>query len=146
LIFAFGWKSTYQSKILNFNVSSTLLADVCISLDLTLFYSASFYSISFSCTTQIHKLKFESEYYLRINMWNRVKMQTPAITLWFPVHIFKDKFILGLFILQKQLAKQGIFLMKSKLSITANLFLALYGSTTLQSQLILKNIKNFLCK
>jgi hypothetical protein len=49
------------------------LADVCISLDLTLFYSVSFYFVSFSCTAQIHKLKFKSEYYLRINIGNRVK-------------------------------------------------------------------------
>jgi hypothetical protein len=47
---------------------------------------------------------------------------------------------------QKQIANQGIFLMRSKLSITAYLFLALYGSTTLQSQSFLKNIENSLCK
>jgi hypothetical protein len=44
------------------------LAHVCILIDLTLFYSVSFYSASFSCTTQIYKLKLKSEYYLRINM------------------------------------------------------------------------------
>ncbi len=33
----------------------------------------SFYFVSFSCTTQFHKLKFKSEYYLRINIGNRVK-------------------------------------------------------------------------
>jgi hypothetical protein len=37
---------------------------------------------------------------------------------------------LGFFILQKQLDNQGIFLIRSKLSNTAYLFLALYGSTT----------------
>ncbi len=36
--------------------------------------------------------------------------------------------------------------MRSKLSVTVYLFLALYGSTTLQSWSFLKNIKNFLCK
>ena len=36
--------------------------------------------------------------------------------------------------------------MRSKLSVTVYLFLALYGSTTLQSQSFLKNIENFLCK
>ncbi len=41
------------------------IANVCISYDPTLFYSVSFYSESFSCTAQIHKLKFKSEYYLR---------------------------------------------------------------------------------
>ncbi len=49
------------------------LADVCISYDLTLFYSVSFYFVYFSCTAQIHKLKFKSEYYLRINIGNCVK-------------------------------------------------------------------------
>ncbi len=43
------------------------IANVCILQDPTLFYSVSFYSVSFSCTAQIHKLKFKSEYYLRIN-------------------------------------------------------------------------------
>ena len=33
--------------------------------------------------------------------------------------------------------------MRSKLSVTVYLFLALYGSTTIQSRLFLKNIKNF---
>jgi hypothetical protein len=33
--------------------------------------------------------------------------------------------------------------MRTKLSITVYLFLALYGSTTIQSQLFLKNIENF---
>ncbi len=56
------------------------LADVCISKDLTLFYSVSFYFVSFSCTAQIYKLKFKSEYYLRINIGNQVKIRTPAIT------------------------------------------------------------------
>jgi hypothetical protein len=57
------------------------LADVCISQDLTLFYSVSFFFVYFSCTVQIHKLKFKSEYYLRINIGYCVKMRTPAITL-----------------------------------------------------------------
>ncbi len=38
-----------------------------------LFYSVSLYSVPFSCTLQIHKLKFKSEYYLWINSWNCVK-------------------------------------------------------------------------
>jgi hypothetical protein len=58
----------------------------------------------------------------------------------------EEKFVSGFFILQKQLANQGIFLMRSKLSITAHLFLALYRSTTLQSRSFLRNIKTFLCK
>jgi hypothetical protein len=45
----------------------------CILYDLTLFYSVSFYFVYFSCTAQIHKLKFKSEYYLRINIGNQVK-------------------------------------------------------------------------
>jgi hypothetical protein len=60
------------------------IAYVCILYDPTLLYSVSFYSVSFSCIAQIHKLKFKSEYYLRINMWNRVKIRTPAISPWFP--------------------------------------------------------------
>ncbi len=79
-------------------------------------------------------------------------MQTPAITVWFPK--------LGFFILEKQLASQDMFLVQSEVevrliptykchtiwffSITAYLFLALYGSTTSQSRLFLKNIKNSL--
>ncbi len=77
---------------------------------------------------QIHKLKFKSEYYLRINMWNCVKTQTPAITLWFP-----EQCLLGFFILEKQLASQNAFLIRSKLFITAYLFLVLYRSTSLLS-------------
>ena len=123
--------------------------------DLTLFYSVSFYFVYFSCTTQIHKVKFKSEYYLRINIGNRVKMRTPAITLWFPEQCLLVFFILEKqltsqelvsFILEKQLTSQDMFLIKSKLSITAYLFLVLYRSTSLQSLLFLKNIKTFLCK
>ncbi len=93
------------------------IADVCISEDLTLFYSVSFYSVSFCCTAQIHKLKFKSEYYLKINMWNQVKMKTPAITLWFP-----EQYLLGFHILEKQLASEDMLLIRSKLSFTAYLF------------------------
>ncbi len=46
------------------------------------------------------------------------KMQTPAITLWFP-----EQCLLGFFILEKQLASQDMFLIRSELSITAYLFL-----------------------
>ncbi len=69
------------------------------------------------------------------------KMQTPAITLWFP-----EQWLLGFFILEKQLASQNVFLIRSKLSFTAYLFLVLYRSTSLQSLLFLKSIKTFLCK
>ncbi len=68
-------------------------------------------------------------------------MQTPATTLWFP-----EQCLLGFFILEKQLASQDMFLVRPKLSITAYLFLVLYGSTSLQSLLFLKNIETFLCK
>ncbi len=112
------------------------LADVYISSDLTLFYSVSFYFVYFSCTAQIHKLMFKSEYYLRKNMWHRVKMETPAITLWFPV----EQCLLGFFILEKELASQDMFLIRSNLSITAYLFLVLYRSTFLQSLSFLKSI------
>ncbi len=69
------------------------------------------------------------------------KMQTPAITLCFP-----EQCLLGFFIIEKQLASQDMFLIRSELSITAYLFLVLYRSTSLQSVLFLKNIKTFLCK
>ncbi len=46
---------------------------MCVFHKITLFYSVSFYFVSFSCAMQIHKLKFKSEYYLRINIENRVK-------------------------------------------------------------------------
>jgi hypothetical protein len=59
-------------------------------------------------------------------MLNRVKMGTPAIIQLFPVDSFSEKILLGFFILQKQLASQGMFLIRSKLSITAYLFLAFY--------------------
>ncbi len=83
------------------------------------------------------------------NQWNTALMeaavvsimQTRAITLWFP-----DQCLLGFFILETQLASQDMFLIRSKLSITAYLFLVLYRSTSLQSLLFLKNIETFLCK
>jgi hypothetical protein len=68
-------------------------------------------------------------------------MQTRAITLRFP-----EQCLLGFFILEKQLASQDMFLIRSELSIIAYFFLVLYRSTSLQSLLILKNIKTFLCK
>ncbi len=49
------------------------IAGVCISEDLTLFYSVSSYFVHFSCTMQIHKLKFKPEYYLMINIGNCAK-------------------------------------------------------------------------
>ncbi len=49
-------------------------------------------------------------------------------------HFNLRKFLLGFFFLQKQ---------RSKLSVNVYFFLALHGSTTIQSQLFLKNIKNF---
>ncbi len=55
---------------------------------------------------------------------------------------FLKQCLLGVFILEKQLASQDMFLVKSKLSITAYLFLVLYRFTSLQSLLFLKNIEN----
>ncbi len=68
------------------------------------------------------------------NQWNlalmeaRVvsKMQTLAIPHWFP-----KKWLFGFFILEKQLASQNIFLIKSKLSLTTYLFLVFYKTTLL---------------
>ncbi len=83
------------------------------------------------------------------NQWNTAlmeaaivsKMRTPAITHWFP-----EQCLLVFFTLEKQLASQDMFLVRSKLSITAYLFLLLYRSTSLQSLSLLKNIETFLCK
>ncbi len=47
---------------------------------------------------------------LRINLGHVSKMQTPEITLWFP-----EQCLLGFFILEKQLASQDTFLVRSKL-------------------------------
>ncbi len=56
------------------------------------------------------------------------------------------RYLLGFCILEKQLSSQDMFLVRSKLSITACLFLVLYRSTSLQSLSFLKNIETFLCK
>ncbi len=42
------------------------------------------------------------------------KIWTPAITLWFPEHRFKENFYLGFFIKETRLASQVVFLIKSK--------------------------------
>jgi hypothetical protein len=62
----------------------------------------------------------------------RVKIRTTPITLYF------QKILIGFLCFTETL--------RSKLSATVYLFLALNGSTTLQSRLFLKNIENFLCK
>ena len=49
------------------------------------------------------------------------KMQTPAITLWFPEYRFKENFYLGFVIKEKQLASQVVFLIKSKHSVLAKI-------------------------
>ncbi len=66
-------------------------------------------------------------------------MRTPAITLWFP-----KQFLSGFFILEKQLASQNMFLVRSELSIAVYLFLVLYKSASLQSPSFLKYIETFL--
>ncbi len=58
-----------------------------------------------------------------------VYIRTPAITLWF------KKILIGFLYFTET--------MRFKLSVTLYLFLALYGSTTIQSRLFLKNIENF---
>ncbi len=55
-------------------------------------------------------------------------------------------FLLGFFILEKWLANQCVFLVRSKHSITPYLFLVLYRSTASQSWYWLNNIESFLCK
>jgi hypothetical protein len=48
---------------------------ICTAYSLNFYGSegVSFYFVSFSCTAQIHKLKFKSEYCLRINIGSQVK-------------------------------------------------------------------------
>ncbi len=58
-------------------------------------------------------------------------------------HFDLRKILIGFFILQKQLASQDVFLMRFEISITVYFFLALIGSTALQSRSFLKNIKIF---
>ncbi len=68
------------------------------------------------------------------NQWNLAlmeagvmsKMRTLAIPRWFP-----KKWLFGFFILEKQLASQNKFLVKSELSLTTYLFLVFYKSTSL---------------
>jgi hypothetical protein len=71
-----GSSSQNENTFLQKNLIGLLyydpIADVCIK-DLTHFYSESFYFVYFSCTAQIRQLKFKTEYYLRINIGNRVK-------------------------------------------------------------------------
>ncbi len=116
--------------------------------------------IYFSCTAQIRQLKFKSEYYLRINIGNHVKKANTGSNLGFlkndysvsyqwntalmetavvskecehrqsHFNFLKNDYSVSLF-LEKQLASQNIFLVKSKLSITMNLFLVFYKSTFL---------------
>jgi len=70
-------ENTFLQKNLIGLLFYDLLVDVCFFKDLTLFYSVSLYFVYFSCTAQIHKLKFISEYYYDKNM----KSCTPAIPL-----------------------------------------------------------------
>ena len=134
-------ENTFLQKNLIGLLYYDLLANVCISSDPTLFYSVSFYFVSFSCTAQIHKLKFKLEYYLRKNMWNCVKnANTGNHTL------ISWTILIGFFFLEKQLASQDMFIIRSELSTTAYIFLVLYRSTSLQSLSFLKNIETFLCK
>ncbi len=89
------------------------------------------------CIFLLYRPDSQVEVQIRILLKNKYKkMQTPAITLWFP-----EQCLLGYFILAKQLASQNVFLIRSKFSITAYLFLVFYRSTCLQSLSFLNNIK-----
>jgi hypothetical protein len=66
------------------------------------------------------------------------KMRALATTHWFP-----EQCLLGFFTLEKQLASQDMFLIRSNLSITAYLFLVLYRSISLQSLSFLKISRPF---
>jgi hypothetical protein len=63
-----------------------------------------------------------------------------------PTLISRTMFVGFLYFREKKIASQDMFLVRSKLSITAYCFLVLYRSTSLQSLSYLKNIKTFLCK
>jgi hypothetical protein len=56
-------ENTFLQKNLIGLLFNDLLADFYFLYDLTLFYSVSIYFVYFSCTAQINKLKFISEYY-----------------------------------------------------------------------------------
>ncbi len=99
-------------------------------------YELCFFAGSYLCWSNYDQKKRYSR--LAVG-WNksqitvcRVKIQTPPITLYF------KKILIGFLCFTET--------MRSKLSVTVYLFLALYGSTTSQSRSFLKNIKNFLCK
>ncbi len=81
-------------------------------------------------------------------LWREIflKMRTPFYKKILLGYFIVIRYLLGFFILEKQLFSQDMFLVRSKLSITAYLFLVLYRSTSLQSLSFLKNIKTFLCK
>ncbi len=81
-------------------------------------------------------------------LWREIilKMRTPFYKKILLDYFIVIRYLLGFFILEKQLIYQDMFLIRSELSITAYLFLVLYRSTSLQSLSFLKNIKTFLCK
>ncbi len=64
------------------------------------------------------------------NQWNTAlkkaaivsKMGTPAITLWFPEHRFKENCYLGFFTKEKRLASQVVFLVNSKHCVLAKIW------------------------
>ncbi len=92
---------------------------------------------------------FLQQTYCYQNQWNTTLMEAAIESkckhrqshFWFP-----EQCLLGFFILEKQLASQDMFLIRSELSITAYLFLVLYRSSSLQSLSFLRNIETFLCK
>ncbi len=70
-----------------------------------------------------------------------VKSCTPAIPLWFP-----KKWLFGFFILEKQLASQYMFLIKSELLLLCISFLFSINQHLYSHDRFSKNIKPFLCK
>ncbi len=69
------------------------------------------------CIFLLHCIDPQVEVQIRILLKEAAivsKMQTPAITLWFPEHRFKEYFYFGFFIKEKQFASQDVFLVKSK--------------------------------
>ncbi len=124
-----------------------------------------FHSVSFSCTTQIHKLiqiriLLKDEYVKSCQNANTSNHTLISWTVRIPQHRFKENFYLGFFIKEKQLASQFVFLLKSKHWVLANIwfivclgfflaglsFESFYFSKSRLCTRPLKNIENFLWK
>ncbi len=76
------------------------------------------------CIFLLYRTDLQVEVQIRILLKEAAivsKMQTPAITLWFPEHRFNENFYLGFFIKEKRLASQVVLLVKSKHRVLAEI-------------------------